>query len=505
METSSMIEAKKEYTSQLQQILSPRIYERFKYIFDGTIEVIKQEISLNKIQSESVIKIFQKQLTTIKDWNESNIIEEYERIKNRSKCNYIEKLIKAVIIANMKILSTIQYGGRRKNKIQVHIPTPTHFIHKCYVECAKEIYKNPYIFDMSIALSAKEKHQNLRDSLILIDNGIQSAIRQLLPIGDLLEQNFNSDDEDEVDDEEQSGGNRERTNSNVSSLSSASSDETSEYTSESDSDDESSISSQSSLSSQSSQSSVQSQVSNSSSKSSVSLASKVESTLENQNIDDIDIRIGGDTETQSMLENVIEERAENHISSNSIQDNTSNNVVDETQNNNNSNSMMGGFVGALYNTFANPKNISNSASDVPAPQISNTPAPIIIPSSPTTEELKSIVFTGGAVPKGFPTTPISTPVVSSPVSTPVTNPVNITTNPILPLFNMNQSIYPPKNSSSSSVKSGSSKKIIKTIHHSLQKKAPLSLREQKYGTNSTLQVIDDNASVGSSGSEGFHF
>ncbi len=107
MDTSSMIEAKKEYTSQLQQILSPRIYERFKFIFDGTIEVIKKELSMNHIQNESVVKIFQKQLVSIKDWNESSIIEEYERIKHRSKCNYLDKLIKAVIIANMKILSTI--------------------------------------------------------------------------------------------------------------------------------------------------------------------------------------------------------------------------------------------------------------------------------------------------------------------------------------------------------------------------------------------------------------
>ncbi len=515
MESSSMIEAKKEYTSQLQQILSPRVYERFKYIFDGTIEVIKQELSLNKIQSESVIKIFQKQLTTIKDWNESNIIEEYERIKNRSKCNYIEKLIKAVIIANMKILTTIQYGNRRKNKIQVHIPTPTHFIHKCYVECAKEIYKNPYIFDMSIALSAKEKHQNLRDSLILIDNGIQSAIRQLLPIGDLLEQNFNSDDEDDIE-EEQSGGNRDRTESNVSSLSSASSDASSDYTSESESEnsDESSISTQSSASIQSSLSAASSASAISSTSGSVSLASKVESTLNNQNIDDIDIRIGGDSETQSMLENVVEERAENHISNVTSEPSTFSTmpsipsspvVSNEVQT---GGSGVGGFLGALYTTFANPKNISTNATDVAAPQIT-APSPTYNQTTPSTEELKSIVFTGGAVPKGFNTSPLPpTPVVQNPV---IQSPVvqnSVVQSPITPLFNMNQSIYPPKNSSSSSiksgsVKSGSSKKIIKTIHHSLQKKAHLSLREQKYGNG--LSVIDDNASIGSSGSEGFHF
>ncbi len=433
MDTSSMIEAKKEYTTQLQQILSPRIYERFKFIFDGTIEVIKQELSMNHIQNQSVIKIFQKQLSSIKDWNESSIIEEYERIKSRSKCNYLDKLIKAVIVANMRILSTIQYGGRRKSKIQVHIPTPTHFIHKCYIECAKEIYKNPYIFDMSLNLSSKEKHQNLRDSLILIDNGIQSAIRQLLPIGDLLEQNFNSDVEDEEDDESvQSGVTKSSEESSVessiqeSSVEESSVDESSDDESSIDesSSEESSIESSKKKSieeavelmggrsrSSSESSHVSSLSSNSaSSESSKSLASKVGSALENHTIEDIDIHIGGDKETQSILGGIIAERAENFPSEpshvpiseyvqqpQSIQQTSTAPVQ--------SGGGGGGFLGALYNTFANSRNLNQNAVDVPAPVIQEKP---VYGTSPVTEEVRQIVYTGNAVPKGFLTTTSTT-------------------------------------------------------------------------------------------------
>ncbi len=434
-----MIEAKKEYTTQLQQILSPRIYERFKFIFDGTIEVIKQELSMNHIQNQSVIKIFQKQLSSIKDWNESSIIEEYERIKSRSKCNYLDKLIKAVIVANMRILSTIQYGGRRKSKIQVHIPTPTHFIHKCYIECAKEIYKNPYIFDMSLNLSSKEKHQNLRDSLILIDNGIQSAIRQLLPIGDLLEQNFNSDVEDEEDDESvQSGGTKSSEESSVessiqessvdeSSVDESSVDESSVEESsvessvesskkESIEDDEEAVELMGGRSRSSSESShVSSLSSNSaSSESSKSLASKVGSALENHTIEDIDIHIGGDKETQSMLGGIIAERAENFPSEPSPVP-ISEYVQQPQQVQQTSTAPVqsggGGFLGALYNTFANSRNLNQNAVDVPAPVIQEKP---VYGTSPVTEEVRQIVYTGNAVPKGFLTSTSTQQTVTQP-------------------------------------------------------------------------------------------
>ncbi len=502
MDTSSMIEAKKEYTSQLQQILSPRIYERFKFIFDGTIEIIKKELSMNHIQNESVVKIFQKQLVSIKDWNESSIIEEYERVKHRSKCNYLDKLIKAVIIANMKILSTIQYGGKRKSKIQVHIPTPTHFIHKCYIECAKEIYKNPYIFDMSTSLSSKEKHQNLRDSLILIDNGIHSAIRQLLPISDLLEQNFNSDEEDEeesresVQEEEESASVQEEEDESVISGGSRS-------RSDSESSQESTVSSASKVSSLSSNSTgSESEIDDNgedaeeertvvssgstASSSSQSLGSKVGSVLNNQSIQDIDIRIGGDSETQTMLAGAVAERADNHndaFEHSEISPISQASTV-ETQQQVQQQQSGGGFLGALYNTFASSKNIKPDASDAPAPVRVNSP--IQHTTSSGADEFKQIVYSGNAVPKGYALSSPSTPATHVTSTLVSSVPQQINGGSEKPLFDMSKSIYPPKiRSSSQSIKSSKSQsqgKIIKTIHRPFGGfKNGLSLREMKYG------------------------
>ena len=183
-----LVEAKKEYTNQLQKILRPRIYEGFKSIYEDILTLSARELEEKKIQSSSVIKTFQKMLKEIPQWNLDMINNEYNRIEKLSNCDYFENLIEAVFITNTKILTSVQINNSKSQQIKINIPQPPHFIHKCYMKCAIELYKNPYIFDQSKNLIPKEKHNNLREALSLIDISINNAISDLLPIGDILKQ-----------------------------------------------------------------------------------------------------------------------------------------------------------------------------------------------------------------------------------------------------------------------------------------------------------------------------
>ena len=199
-----LVEAKKEYTNQLQQILSPRIYEGFKSIYEELINTLSQDLYEKKTQSTSLIKMFQKSLRDIPLWNNEMIKTEYLRIEKISNCDYLEKLIEAVFITNTKILTSVQINNKKSVNVTINVPQAQHFIHKCYIECSKEIYKNPYIFDVSKTITPKEKHNNLRETLSIINNSINNAIRNLLPIRDLLIQgltnnNLNIDNTEEGD------------------------------------------------------------------------------------------------------------------------------------------------------------------------------------------------------------------------------------------------------------------------------------------------------------------
>lgn len=203
-----LVEAKKEYTSQLQKILTPRLYEGFKSIYDDIIEISSKELEEKKTQTSSIIKTFQKMLKEIPQWNNEMIKKEYSRIEKVSNCDYIENLIEAVFITNTKILTSVQINNSKSQNIKINIPQACYFIHKCYIESSKEIFKNPYIFDQyNKGLTPKEKHNNLREALHLIDNSINNAISDLLPIRDILKQGLtksnNDVEQNEVDEEKE--------------------------------------------------------------------------------------------------------------------------------------------------------------------------------------------------------------------------------------------------------------------------------------------------------------
>ena len=65
-----------------------------------------------------------------------------------------EVLITAIFISNVRILTSVRTTNENPN-IDLHVPTFSTFLHKCYHESAKEFYKNPYLFDDKIKNSEK--------------------------------------------------------------------------------------------------------------------------------------------------------------------------------------------------------------------------------------------------------------------------------------------------------------------------------------------------------------
>jgi hypothetical protein len=205
-DVSILIEAKKRYIEQLQQILTPRIYEGFESIYDNSLELLENEFEEKNQQSKSIAKVFQEALKEIPLWNQDIIEHECIRIIKVSNCDYLEDLIEAIFIAESKILTSVQ---KYRGKTQVHVPRASHFIHRCYISSAREIYKNPYVFNHSKDIVPQERHNNMRYTIHMIEDGISNAIRELLPIRDILKQGFfkdlgesdgsNTDSEMEID------------------------------------------------------------------------------------------------------------------------------------------------------------------------------------------------------------------------------------------------------------------------------------------------------------------
>ena len=132
MDINYVVDAKTEYTKQLQTLLVPRIYEGIESIYDDA----------NYNNTYNVLHTFQKLLREIPKWNKDIIDGETNRILEVTQCDWLENLITAVFVSNTKILTAIKIKDH-EGKIDVSIPRVSHFIHRCYIEVARELYKNP--------------------------------------------------------------------------------------------------------------------------------------------------------------------------------------------------------------------------------------------------------------------------------------------------------------------------------------------------------------------------
>jgi hypothetical protein len=184
-----LIEIKNEYTTHLINTITPSIFEGLQSIYNTALEITKN----NKAQkNENVLKIFQTFLQDIPKWNTERIANETQRILVTShSIGWLNNLVKSTIKANLLIFTTTnkKYNSTYYNNITIE-----QFIHKIYVECAREIWYNPYL--LYHECSPYEIKQNQRECMILIKECIKEGIRKMLPLKEILE--FYLKDENEI-------------------------------------------------------------------------------------------------------------------------------------------------------------------------------------------------------------------------------------------------------------------------------------------------------------------
>lgn len=178
-----LVETKNEYAIQLLNILSPHIFEGFESIYSESKKIIK------KGEEKKILKAFQQFIKRVPSWNSNLIENETIRIKAASRCDFLHNLLKAVIKANIILLSNSKLEEINIEKKYLDIPLEK-FIHRCYIECARQFYNAPYLFYHDIRPIERKKHQ--RECYDIIKQSIKEAIRKMLPVNHILDKYLGS-------------------------------------------------------------------------------------------------------------------------------------------------------------------------------------------------------------------------------------------------------------------------------------------------------------------------
>jgi hypothetical protein len=187
---SSLHESKNEWGARLVTILTPLIMDGYKSILDESIKLCKENGEMDKY-----LMTFQNLISRIPKWNASIIETERKRICEKSGCNYLEDLVTCVHIIQLKVLTAMRVGQKQK-KIDISIPKLDDFIHKTYINVARKIYKNVYLFEIKIPPLQQQK--NHRELEIIIQECILNTLRESIPVETILKAYMDETVEEDV-------------------------------------------------------------------------------------------------------------------------------------------------------------------------------------------------------------------------------------------------------------------------------------------------------------------
>jgi len=165
-----LVEAKKEYLGQLCGVLCPVMIETFENLYTESQKMSK---------GREVLKQFQKNLKEVPNWNNHMIHQHTEKLS--SSCGWFNDLMAAVFVSYVKILSSVRLNAAVDKKISVKLPTNDVFVHGCYTNAAKDLYKDPFIFHEE--LSEYERDDRLTRRFVAC---IEATVKEMLPVQEIL-------------------------------------------------------------------------------------------------------------------------------------------------------------------------------------------------------------------------------------------------------------------------------------------------------------------------------
>ena len=188
---SSLEESKNEWCSRLVSILTSSV-------ITGIMSIYKEALRMcdENYQEDKYLMTFQNLLSRVPEWNPTIVETERKRIEHESRCKYLEDLVTCVHIIQLKALTCIRVGQKQK-KIDLDIPSIDKFIHKVYINTARKLYTNSYLFEKNIPPLEIQKNNYQLERLI--KESILMTIRDNIPIEEILRVYMYETDEQNIE------------------------------------------------------------------------------------------------------------------------------------------------------------------------------------------------------------------------------------------------------------------------------------------------------------------
>lgn len=171
------------YKKYLINLLNPLVYEGLQSIYNSAVAEANRR---NK--PDRIFEVFQEMLQGVNEWNRDKLERETNRIKAASNtADHFDDLVYAICKSH---IITLSYSDMIVSSpvIQAYFNNfdVVNFIHRCYIECAKEVYNRPFLFyPGATPLETKRNGLFLEDR---VERGLERAIIKILPHNTMLKE-----------------------------------------------------------------------------------------------------------------------------------------------------------------------------------------------------------------------------------------------------------------------------------------------------------------------------
>jgi hypothetical protein len=186
-------ESKNEWAARLLTILAPHIIDGFRSILDESATLCRENDEMDKY-----LMTFQNLIARIPKWNSDIVTTETQRIIEKSGCNYLEDLITCIHVIQLKILTAVRVGQKQK-KVDLNVMNVNDFVHKAYINSARQMYRNVYLFDVDVPPLQKQK--NNREIEMIVQECILNTIRDSIPVETILKCYMDETTEEDITEE----------------------------------------------------------------------------------------------------------------------------------------------------------------------------------------------------------------------------------------------------------------------------------------------------------------
>lgn len=190
---SGLHESKNEWAARLLTILAPHIIDGFRSILDESASLCRENGEMDKY-----LMTFQNLIARIPKWNSDIVTTETRRIIEKSGCNYLEDLITCIHVIQLKILTSVRVGQKQK-KVDLNVMNVNDFVHKAYINSARQMYRNVYLFDIDVQPLQRQK--NNREIELIVQECILNTIRDSIPVETILKCYMDETTEEDITEE----------------------------------------------------------------------------------------------------------------------------------------------------------------------------------------------------------------------------------------------------------------------------------------------------------------